>query len=58
MIVPTWANEARGRDGGGEEGRYQGDNDRGFDTVGGPPQLVAAEKPPRQAPWRAARSAG
>jgi hypothetical protein len=39
--------EARGRDGGGEEGRHQADNDRGFDTVGGPPQLVTTEKPPR-----------
>jgi hypothetical protein len=38
--------EARGRDG-GEEGCYQTDNDRRPDTVGGPPQLVAAEKPPR-----------
>jgi hypothetical protein len=39
--------EARGRDGGGEEARYQADNDRRLDTVGVPPQLVAAEKPPR-----------
>jgi len=39
--------EACGRDGGGEEGRYEEDNDRRLDAVGGPPQLVAAEKPPR-----------
>src|SRR5258708_4978583 len=50
--------EARGGAGGGEEGRSRGENDRRRDTVGGPPQLVAAEKPPRQAPRRAARSAG
>jgi len=39
--------EARGRGGGGEEGRYQGHNDRRLDAVGGPPQLAAAKKPPR-----------
>jgi len=50
--------EARGADGGGEEGRYQRDDDRRLDTVGGPPQLVAAEKPLRYAPRRAARMAG
>jgi hypothetical protein len=50
--------EARGRDGGGEESRYQAGNDRRLDTIGGPPQLVTAEKPPRQAPQRAARPAG
>jgi hypothetical protein len=49
--------EARGRDGDGEESRYQGDNDRRLDTVGGPPQLVAAEKPPRQAPQRSQQHA-
>jgi hypothetical protein len=50
--------EARRRDGGGEEGRYQGDNDRGLDAVGRPPQLVAADKPPREVPRRVARPAG
>ena len=38
--------EAGSRDGGGEEGCYQADNDRRLDAVSRPPQLIVAEKQP------------
>jgi hypothetical protein len=47
--------EPRGCNSGGEEGRYQADNDRRLDAVSRPPQLIAAKKQPPLASQRAAR---